>query len=190
MFSGFVILFDSSVFYPAPVRDLFLELAIADLYQAKWTDQIHNEWIENLLRKRPDLKRSNLERTKKLINASVEDCLVEDYNELIANLKLPDPDDRHILAAAIKGEAQIIVTYNLKDFPLATLSKFGIEAQHPDEFFLNQIDLNLPVFLTVIKGIRMNLRKPSKNPPEYLNTLRKHTLLQTAEFLESYIDLI
>lgn len=190
MFSGFVILFDASVFYPAPVRDLFLELAIADLYRAKWTDQIHDEWIENLLRKRPDLKRSKLERTKKLINDSIEDCLVNDYQEFIESLKLPDPDDRHILAAAIKGKAQIIVTYNLKDFPTGILSKFGIEAQHPDEFFLNQVDLNLPAFLTAVKSIRINLKKPPKNPSEYLAILRKHTLLQTAEFLESYIDLI
>lgn len=190
MFSGFVILFDASVLYPAPVRDLIVELASADVYRAKWTEEIHSEWMENLLRKRSDLKRSNLEKTKRLLNESIEDCLVEDYRGLINSLKLPDPDDRHVLAAAIKGEAQIIVTYNLKDFPFSVLSKFGIEAQHPDEFFLNQIDLNLPIFLSAVKTIRISLKKPPKSPLEYLNSLRRHALVQTAEFLESYVDLI
>lgn len=160
------------------------------IYRAKWTEQIHKEWIENLLRKRPDLKRSNLEKTKRLLNESTEDSIVEDYEDLISNFELPDPNDRHVLAAAIKGEAQIIVTYNLKDFPSIVLNKFGIEAQHPDEFFLNQIDLNLPIFLTAVKNIRSSLKKPPKSPEEYLDSLRKHALVQTAEFLESYIDLI
>lgn len=73
---------------------------------------------------------------------------------------MPDLNDRHVLAAAIKGEAQIIVTYNLNDFPTTILNKFGIEAQHPDEFFLNQIDLNLPIFLTAVKNIRSSLTPP------------------------------
>lgn len=161
MFSGFAVLFDSSVFYSAPVRDLFIELAATDIYRAKWTEQIHEEWIENLLRKRPDLKRSSLEKTKRLLNESTEDCIVEDYEDLISSLELPDPNDRHVLAAAIKGEAQIIVTYNLKDFPMKILNKFGIEAQHPDEFFLNQIDLNLLIFLTAVKNIRSSLTPPN-----------------------------
>lgn len=186
MFSGFIVLFDASVFYPAPVRDLFIELALADFYRAKWTNQIHKEWMWNLLRKRPDLKRENLEKTKRLINEAVEDCLVENYEALIKSLLLPDKDDRHVLAAAIKGEAQIIVTYNLKDFPDRILRKFDIQAQHPDDFFLNQIDLNLPAFLTTVKLIRKSLKKPSKTPREYIDSLRKHSLTRTAEFLRKF----
>ena len=190
MFSGFVVLFDASVFYAAPVRDLFIELAVADMYRAKWTNKIHEEWIENLLRKRSDLKRENLEKTKRMINESVEDCLIEDYEDFIESLQLPDLDDRHVLAAAIKGEAQIIVTYNLKDFPNTILNKYGIEAQHPDDFFLNQTDLNLGSFLTAIKTIRFSLKKPPKSPQEYIASFRKHALVKTAEFLESYVNVI
>ena len=186
MFSGFIVLFDASVLYPAPVRDLLIELAIEDMYSAKWSERIHKEWMENLLRKRPDLKREKLERTKKQLNESVEDCLVEDFENLIAGIKLPDQHDRHVLAADIKGQAQIIVTYNLKDFPDHALAEFGIEAQHPDDFFMNQSELDIATFLTVAKRIRKSLRNPPKSPEEYTVTLKKHALVKTSELLAKF----
>jgi hypothetical protein len=115
---------------------------------------------------------------------------VEDYDSLVPTLNLPDRDDCHVLAAAIKSHAQIIVTYNLKDFPTAILSPFGIDAQHPDDFFLNQSDLQQGAFLAAVKRIRESLKHPPKTAEEYLNILRKHSLSKTSEFLESYIDLI
>lgn len=190
MFPGFVVLFDGCVLYPAPVRDLIIELAVANLYRAKWTERIHQEWIENLLRKRPDLKREKIEKTKALINASVEESIVEDFEYLIPNLILPDPDDRHVLAAAIKSQAQIIVTYNLKDFPNETLHKFDIEAQHPDEFFQNQWSLKKSVFLTAVKRIRESLKHPPKSPEEYIDCLRKHSLIKTSAILEEFSEVI
>ncbi len=137
MLTSFTFLFDACVLYPAPLRDLIIELALSGLYRAKWTNRIHDEWISSLLSKRPDLNRGKLEKTRLLINASVEDSVVEGYEALSETFDLPDNNDRHVLAAAIKAQAQIIVTYNLKDFPADTLGSFGIEAQHPDDFFLN-----------------------------------------------------
>ena len=99
-------------FYPAPLRDLLMELATAGLFRAKWSEQIQEEWIESLLKKRPDLNRERLERTKKIANKAVPDCLVEGYKSLIEGLQLPDVNDRHVLAAAIHCNAQVIVTYN------------------------------------------------------------------------------
>lgn len=148
MFSGFIVLFDACVLYPAPVRDLIIELAIADLYRAKWSNRIHDEWINSLGNNRPDLSREKLEKTRQLINESIDDSLVEGYETLAEILDLPDRDDRHVLAAAIKAQAQIIVTYNIKDFPANRLDAFGIEAQHPDDFFLNQCDLQQGIFLS------------------------------------------
>jgi predicted nucleic acid-binding protein len=172
------------------VRDLVIELAIADLYRAKWSNRIHDEWISSLLNKRPDLSRSKLQKTRLLINASVEDCLVEDDELLAESLYLPDANDRHVLAAAIKAQAQIIVTYNLKDFPSKVLERFGIEAQHPDDFFLNQSCLQQDPFLAAIKRIRQSLKRPTKTPEEYLKVLRNHALAKTAEFLTDFIDVI
>lgn len=84
---------------------------------ARWTDQIHDEWIRRLLRDRPDIPPQRLARTRELINRSVPDCLVTEYEPFIEQLTLPDPDDRHVLAATIRCQAGVIVTLNLRDFP-------------------------------------------------------------------------
>jgi len=75
--SQLIVLYDACVLYSAPLRDLLIHLALSDLYQAKWTNEIHDEWVRNLLANRPDIKRSQLERTKDLMNKYVRDCLVE-----------------------------------------------------------------------------------------------------------------
>src|SRR5579863_19981 len=130
--SKLIVLYDACVLYSAPLRDLLMHLAITDLYQAKWTNEIHDEWIRNVLANRHDIKASQLERTRELMNRHIRDCLVTGYETLISSLKLPDLNDRHVLAAAIRSSASIILTYNLKDFPAKSLSPYAIEAQHPD----------------------------------------------------------
>jgi PIN domain len=102
------------------------------------------------------------------MNNSVLNCLIEDYEDLMPNISLPDPDDVHVLAAAVKSQAQIIVTYNIKDFPLEMLQKFDIEAQHPDIFLRYQLDLNLSAFLSCIKTIRARLKNPPTTANQYL----------------------
>ena len=106
---------DACVLFPAPLRDLLMSLADEGIYGARWTAQIHDEWVRNLSAKRPDLDRQKLQRTASLMNEVVEDALVENYEYLIPTLELPDPDDRHVLAAAIVGHADAIVTFNLKE---------------------------------------------------------------------------
>ena len=127
--STFTALYDACVLYSAALRDLLMRLALTDLFRARWTDEIHDEWIRNVLANRPDLKREQLERTRTLMNAHVRDCLVNGYEDLIEGLDLPDPDDRHVLAAAIRTRASVIVTFNLDDFPADYLAKYGVEAQ-------------------------------------------------------------
>lgn len=159
MQTQFTVLLDACVFYSAPLRDLLLQLAFKGVFRGRWTDQIHDEWIRSLLKNRPDIDESALERTRAIINKSVLGGLVTDYEKLITTVSLPNPDDRHVLAAAISTQAQIIVTYNTKDFPSKILSNFGIEAQHPDSFLRYQFDLHPPVFLSCIKTIRERLKK-------------------------------
>jgi predicted nucleic acid-binding protein len=156
--SNFTVFLDASVLYPAPLRDLLLELAVADLYRAKWPDVVHEEWITAVLRGREDLTRAQLERTRDLMNMHVRDALVSDFQQLIEILDLPDPNDRHVLAAAIKGRADLIVAFNLKDFPADKLDHWGIQAQHPDEFLTNQFHLSQPAFLQAVKTVRLRLK--------------------------------
>lgn len=185
----FSVIYDACVLYPAPVRDLLMQLALTDLFKARWTDQIHEEWINALLR-RDQYDRSILERTRDLMDASVRDAKVTGYEDLIEALNLPDPNDRHVLAAAIKAGANAIVTFNLKDFPSYVLSKYGIEAIHPDEFVYSQIDLAPAVACAAIKRQRESLKNPPKAKDEFLAILQKQQLPQTVSALRAYIELI
>jgi len=188
--SNFAAFLDASVLYPAPLRDLLLELAVSDLYRAKWSDAVNEEWIRSVLQNRPDLSRAQLERTRDLMNAHARDALVTDFEQLIGVIELPDPDDRHVLAAAIKGRADLIVTANLKDFPADKLDPWGIEAQHPDEFLTHQFHLAQPAFLQAVKTVRQRLKNPPKSVDDYLDTLRAQGLLATVKAIEPFNQFI
>jgi predicted nucleic acid-binding protein len=186
----FTALFDACVLYPAPLRDFLMHLAITDLFRAKWTDEIHNEWIRNLLKNRPDLTQERLQRTRDLMNAHVRDCLVSGYEDLIPSLVLPDKNDRHVLAAAICGDADIIVTYNLSDFPAGTLEQYGIEAQHPDKFIIHLIDLALSTVCEAAKRQRISLKNPPQSVEELLAAYERQGLTQTVSALRPYDGLL
>lgn len=186
--SNFIALYDANVLYPAPLRDLLMRLALQDLYRAKWTAEIHEEWIRNVLLNRPDLRREQLEHTRKLMDANVQDCLVTGYEFLIPALTLPDPDDAHVLAAAVHSGANIIVTFNLKDFPADVLAPHGVEAQHPDEFIMNLIGLNAPKVIQAVRSQRDSLRNPPKTADELLDILLKQQLPETVRLLRKFKD--
>lgn len=186
--SNFAVLYDACVLYPAPLRDLLMNLALTDIYRAKWTNEIHNEWINSILSDRNDLDRKFLERTRDRMNMSVRDCLVENYDYLIPTITLPDADDRHVLAAAIHSNASVIVTYNLKDFPKKIVSQHGIEAQHPDEFLINLFDLSSETVCLAVKRHRASLKSPPKNVDEYLSTLLKQSLSHAVKKLKEFSD--
>ena len=94
----FTVIYDSCVLYPAPLRDFLIQLALSGLYRACWTDHIHKEWIENVLKSRPDLNRTQLTRTKELMNTAIPDAMVSSYEHFIETIVLPDPNDRHVVA--------------------------------------------------------------------------------------------
>lgn len=151
----FTVIYDANVLYPFNTRDVLVQLAQPelDLVRARWTDEILDEAFENLLADRPDLTRPQLQGTRELMIAWVPDCLVAGYQPLIEGLTLPDPNDRHVLAAAIKAGAEVIVTDNLSDFPPDYLATFDIEAQSPDEFVLNLISISDRCARRVLKAI-------------------------------------
>jgi hypothetical protein len=107
-----------------------------------------------------------------------------------ASLTLPDPDDRHVLAAAIAGRCDVIVTRNLRDFPESALAQFGIEAQHPDEFLTNHLNLAPGVFCDAIRKVRARLRNPPFTAQEYLEVLTNNGLVATASELVQFSTLL
>lgn len=188
--ANFVAVYDACVLYPAPLRDLLLRLALADLYRARWTDHIHEEWIRSVLAQRPDLLPAQLGRTRNLMDRSVPDCLVTGYEGLIDTLSLPDPDDRHVLAAAIRSQAGVIVTYNLKDFPAEALIPYGVEAQHPDEFISHLFDLAPGAVCAAVRDQRSALKRPVRSVQELLDTFLALGLARSVSMLESMREVL
>jgi hypothetical protein len=177
---------DACVLYPAPLRDLLLQLSLAGLYRARWTDEIHGEWMASLLARRPDLTHEQLDRTRTLMNASGLDCLVTGYAHLVDGLQLPDECDRHVLAAAIRCGAAVIVTCNQRDFPAAYLGQFGIEAQHPDAFIAELMDADQQRVLQSVRRVRLRLRNPPMSADEYLHILSRQSLPATVTALDRH----
>lgn len=186
----FTVVYDACVLYPAPLRDLLMHLALTDLFRAKWTEAIHDEWTRSVLRDRNDLTPEQLQRTRELMNAHVRDCLVIGYETLIPSLALPDSDDRHVLAAAIRSHADAIVTFNLTDFPDNALAAYGVEAIHPDDFVMYQLDLAPNIVCAAAKRQRESLKNPHKSVAEYLDSLERQGLPQTVSALRRYAALI
>ena len=181
-----IVLFDACILYPASLRDVVMYLAGSGLFQAKWTEKIHDEWISNLLEKQPEIVPERLTRTRHKMNSAVLDSLVIGYETLIDTLHLPDQNDRHVLAAAIHAGASLIVTNNIRDFPDDILTPYGIKAVTPDEFLVRLIYENAEAVLATIKRQREQLKNPPKTVKEHLETLEKQGLTKTVAFLREH----
>jgi hypothetical protein len=184
---SFVVLYDACVLYPAATRDFLMRLAATGLFSARWTDRILDECFDNLLENRPDLDRKALERTRQLMNDAVPDALVHHYETLIADLHLPDQGDRHVLAAAIRAGAQVIVTANLKHFPGKLLEQYDIEAQDPDTFTLHLLSLDSDVVAGVVRSQAQSTKRPRRSPADILDTLEKRGLVHSVKQLRELL---
>lgn len=168
----FTVVLDACVLYPAPIRDILLSLAAEELFKAKWSKIIQDEWLRNLLKNRADLKREQLNLSVEAMNLAFPDANVENFEEIIQALKLPDEDDRHVVACAIRCNADLIVTFNTKDFPTNELSKYDIEVQKPDELISNLIDINPELACKAFHKMLRRLNNPKKTKREVLSTLK------------------
>ncbi|HEF4772789.1 PIN domain-containing protein [Burkholderia multivorans] len=188
--SPFTAIYDACVLYPAPLRDFLMRLALSGCFRARWSAHITDEWKRNLLDNRPDLTAEQLDRTSSLMDRAIPDAVVTGYESLIAGLVLPDADDRHVLAAAIRCNASVIVTFNRKDFPEEALLPYGIEAQHPDEFVDNLFDLEPAVVVAAARRQREALKQPPLTADRYLEILRRQGMVQTCQSLDAYRALL
>jgi len=176
---AFIVLYDACVLYPAPLRDLLIRIARTGIVRARWSEEILDESFRNILADRPDLSTANLERTRIAMNKAIPDVIVSGYSNLVAGIELPDPNDRHVVAAAIRAGAQAIVTSNLKDFPKETLEPHGLEAVHPDDFVLDSIDLAPAAICAVVEAQAASLKNPPQTVAELLLTLQRNGLVQS-----------
>ncbi|XVV12845.1 PIN domain-containing protein [Actinoplanes sp. CA-131856] len=181
----FVVLYDASVLYPSTLRDLLIRIAQSGLVQAKWSDDILDEMFAALRRQRPDLDPARLDRTRSLMCTAIRDWKVTGYAPLIDALKLPDPDDRHVLAAAIKAKAQVIVTANLRDFPPAELHNWDIDPKSPDDFVRDQISLDRSRVYASVQQIADSWKAPPATIDDVLDRLERCGLALSVAELRS-----
>lgn len=181
---------DACVLYPAPLRSFLMYLAVTGLFKARWSNMIHEEWMRNVVKNHSDITRAQAERIRDLMNAHVEDSIVTGFERLIPKLNLPDPDDRHVLAAAIKCRADLILTYNLTDFPDPVLNQYGLRAIHPDEFLFTQLEVDPAAVCLSANRHRQSLKKPVMDSTAFLIVLERHGLTRTVALLQKYKDLI
>ena len=183
MGGSFCAFLDASVLYPVSLRNLLMRLTLAGLYQARWSAGVHDEWIRSVLRDHPHIPPARLHELRAAMDDQADDAVVTGYESLIESLHLPDPDDRHVLAAAIVGRADVIVTFNLKDFPDQELSPYHIEAQHPDEFIRHMLDLAPVVVVDAIRAQQSRLINPPVSMPDLLALFEKQGLTETVSEL-------
>jgi predicted nucleic acid-binding protein len=164
-----------------------MHLAMTGLFRARWSNHIHDEWITSVLKDRADLTLTQLTRTRQLMDANVLDGLVIGYEHRINNLTLPDPGDRHVLAAAIETKANLIVTWNIKDFPENNLKPHGIVAVTPDDFILDQIELDYRLVIRAITNQKESLKNPAYTWQEFLQNLANQGLAKTIKQLQFLI---
>ncbi|THV43185.1 PIN domain-containing protein [Glycomyces buryatensis] len=174
------VLYDANVLYPNTLRDLLIRLAQADLAQARWSERILDEMQRAISRQRPDIATAKLAVLRDRMNGAIRDCRVEGFEPLIDGLKLPDVDDRHVLAAAIACRADAIVTFNLGDFPSDALAPWGIEAWSPDEFLLDLIDLDAKRVWACLQRIADSRRNPPETIEDVLAQLERSGLIEAA----------
>lgn len=186
MSSYYTVVYDACVLYPAPLRSFLIHLAMTDLYRARWSQLIHDEWMRNLLEQRSDLTWAQLERVRDLMDKHTRDAVVSGFEPLIDGLLLPDPDDRHVLACAIHSGAEAIITFNSKDFPDHALAQYDIRAIHPDEFISDMLALSPGHVVQAVQNHRKSLKKPPFSISEYLDLLFNQRLPESVSELRRF----
>lgn len=175
----FSVVYDACVLHPAPLRDLLLRVARTGIVQARWSRTILDECFSSIVRERPDLDPARLARTRALMEDAFPEAIVSDFESLIEAIELPDVDDRHVVAAAIRSGAQAIVTFNRKDFPPDVLGSYDVEVKHPDEFVLDCLDLVPALVANCVRDQASALRNPERSVNEVLVDLRGGGLVQS-----------
>jgi predicted nucleic acid-binding protein len=184
-------LVDACALYPVFIADTMLTMHHANLCTVKWTKRIEDEWMSALLRDRPELAQ-RLPKRRDAMRAAAPDWEIaaEAYEKLMPSLQLPDMNDVHVMAAAIAGHADCIITTNLKDFPEEVLQPHGIEVIHPDDFLVFQLDLDPIAALAAFKRMRARLRNPALTPEEFAAVFERNQLAATAQRIREAADLI
>lgn len=164
----YTVVLDACVLVPIALADTLLRVAEKGLYRPLWSGRILTEAQAAIEEIHPGI---DVAQRFTSMQEAFEDALVTGWEALEPVICLPDDDDRHVVAAAIRGGADAIVTANLADFPAATLAPLGLEALHPDGFLLDQVDLSPPTIVQVIREQATHTKNPPLSPQDLANLL-------------------
>jgi predicted nucleic acid-binding protein len=183
MISTFTAVFDSCVLFGIRLTSLLMELAMSGLFRPRWSDDIHREWMQAVSRK-TGIPVEQLQIRREAMDGAVLDCCVSGYEDLIEALTLPDPKDRHVLAAAIRCHASVIVTFNLNHFPMDVLDRYGIHTRHPDDFILDVDGISMGTLIKAARNDFEHYRDPPLAVDDYIEGLRTANVPKTADYLQ------
>jgi hypothetical protein len=169
-FEPSIAVFDACILYPFHLRNIVVRAAVDRLVEARWTDEIHEEWIRNLTFGTPAIPIERMQATRRLMNEALPTATVSGYRDHIPAVSLPDPDDRHVVAAAIAASASTILTWNLRDFPAGELKKFGLRRAPPDAFLTDLYDKIPDLAVSSLA----NARRKSEQEPRLRLGLHRH----------------
>ncbi|MBN9608209.1 MAG: PIN domain-containing protein [Actinobacteria bacterium 69-20] len=181
---AFAVVYDACVLYPSITRDLLIRVGIERMVRVHWSAEILDEVFRNIVANRPDLDPVALHRTRELMQKALPNAMVSGYEPLIAGIDLPDPDDRHVLAAVIAANAQLIVTDNLKHFPAGKLAPFGVEARGADDFLVDQIHISVVTVRAIVTAIGVSRPNPVSDG-QILAEMERSGLIQSAALLRA-----
>ncbi len=186
-FSPATVIYDACIIYPFHLRNIVVQAAVDGLVDARWTDAIHDEWMRNLLANTPGLPAERLEVTKQLMDIALPEATIHGYEKHIETVDLPDPDDRHVAAAAIEAGASMIVTWNLRDFPVGELRKHGLVRQSPDAFLAGLYEQASDMLVGSLANARRNLSRSRVSTSDFIAILRDQRLAKLAARIEKHL---
>lgn len=184
MDATFTVLFDANVFFGAALRSLIVQLAGNGLFRARWSSAIHEEWTKAVLAQRPGIDPDRLRGVAAQMDRAVPECLVTGHEPIISSLLLPDPGDRHVLAAAIASRADCLVTFNERDFPRETLQPFHIHTSHPDRFLMDIDRLGDGALMAAAREDFAHYKRPPLSVDAYIERFRKAGVPNTADYMQ------
>lgn len=186
-FSPATVIYDACILYPFHLRNIVVQAAVDGLVNARWTDAIHDEWMRNLLANTPGLPAERLAVTKQLMDIALPEATVDGYEKHIETVDLPDPDDRHVAAAAIEAGASMIVTWNLRDFPVGELKKHGLVRQSPDTFLVGLYEQASDMLIGSLASARRNLSRSRVSASDFVAILREQRLAKLTARIEKHL---
>lgn len=182
-----IAVYDACVLYPFQLRNLLIQCAVDRLVEARWSDDIHDEWIRNLAARTSGLTADRLKRTRDLMKSVLPEADVQGHHRLIPDIRLPDPADRHVVAAAITGGATIIVTWNIKDFAVDELARHGLVCKDPDTFLTELLMAAPDATIASVANAKRNLQRTTPTVEEFLKALERQGLTRFTRRIHRHV---